>query len=388
MHPPDEGWGFPVLSPGVLLTRLEVPSLYDAGSDELYELTGEAFDLLSRCDGVHSLSELEMPQELLDYCLLEGLLRIANYPLPRRVPVLQNENPSLRYLMVEVTDRCNLHCRHCYLGEAGKRDIDVEVFRGVVEAFADMGGLRLIVTGGEPLLHPDFARLNQAVHGLTCRTVLATNGTLLSAAAVSELNFREVQISLDGMRSGHESLRGDGTFEAALAGCRAVRDEGLELSIATMIHSRNLGELAELEVLVRQLGAAAWALDIPVEAGRFTANRSLAPDLPAAVPYLELAFGEGVHEQGDSGGCGAHLACIDVSGSLLKCGYYRDLCGGAALPDLRGAWLAMPRTGLPVACADCDYVAECAGGCRFRAEQLGYPGLRDPVRCLQFGREL
>lgn len=368
-----------------MLTRLETPSLYNAASDELYELTEEAFELLARCDGIHMLPELELPQELLDYCLLEGLLRLASYPRFRDIPVFRNESPSLRYLMVEVTERCNLRCRHCYLGEAGKRDMERDVFLDITGAFAGMGGLRLIVTGGEPLLHPDFEKLNDAVLGLPCRAVLATNGTLLGGDRASELNFREVQISLDGMRASHDELRGDGAFAAALAGCQAVREEGLDLSIATMTHSRNLGDLKELETLVRELGAVAWALDIPVEAGRLADNPGFLPELKEAVPFLDLAFGEGVHEQGKSTGCGAHLACADVEGSLLKCGYYRQLSGGSALPDLRRAWKAVPRTGIPAACSDCEFVADCAGGCRYRAEQMRGKGSRDPVRCLQFG---
>jgi len=376
---------FPTLAPGLMLTRLEAPSLYDASSDELYELSEEAFELLRRCDGSHTLSELALPDELLSYCLEEGLLDTGLHPGARQVPLFRNEVPSLRYLMVEITDRCNLRCRHCYLGDSGKRDMDVDLFDNVVGAFTEMGGLRLIVTGGEPLLHPDFERLNAALAELPCRVVLATNGTLLGPDLAGELHFREVQISLDGTRASHDELRGEGSFEAALRGCEAVRGAGLDLSIATMIHSRNLGDLPALETMVSDLGTVAWALDIPVETGRLAANPGFLPELSEAVPYLELSFGEGVHEQGGSAGCGAHLACVDVGGSLLKCGYYREMSGRSALPNLRRAWREVPRTGIPSACSDCEYVADCGGGCRFRAERLGGQGSRDHVRCLQFG---
>ncbi len=385
MQPLDEGSGFPVLAPGLVLTELEAPSLYDIYDDELYELTPDAFDLLARCDGCHSLDELGLPRELLDYCLLEGLLHITNLPHPHAVPTRHNESPSLRYLMVEVTERCNLRCRHCYLGEAGSRQMDVRRFEDLAGAFAALGGLRLIVTGGEPLLHPEFASINGAVADLSCRCILATNGTLLDPETAAGLNFQEVQISLDGARESHDALRGAGSFEAALAGCRAAWEAGLDLSIATMIHSRNIGDLPELETIVRGMDVVAWALDIPVETGRLSDHREFLPELESAVPCLEFAFGEGVHEQGASGGCGAHLACIDVDGSLLKCGYYRDLSGGPALPDLRRAWQAVPRTGIPEACAGCRVVEDCAGGCRYRAECLSGEGAPDRVRCLQFG---
>lgn len=376
---------FPALAPSLMLTRMEAPSLYDTSSDELYELTEEAFELLRRCDGSYTLEELALPSELLDYCVKEGLLDIDLHPRARQITLFRNEVPSLRYLMVEITDRCNLRCRHCYLGDAGKRDMDAGLFHDAACAFAEMGGLRLIVTGGEPLLHPDFERFNAEVAGLPCRAVLATNGTLLEPGLAGKLNFREVQISLDGTHASHDDLRGDGSFEKALEGCEAVREAGLDLSIATVIHSRNLRDLQELEAVVRELGAVAWALDIPVEAGRLAANPGFLPDLNEAVPYLDLSFGAGVHEQRGGSGCGTHLACVDVGGSLLKCGYYRELSGGPALPNLRRAWRSVPLTGIPPACSDCEFVADCCGGCRYRAERLGGQGSRDLVRCLQFG---
>ncbi len=385
MRPLDDDWGWPVLAPGLVLTQLETPSLYDIYRDELYELTPDAFELLGQCDGLHALNELSLPHQLLDYCLLEGLLNIATLPRPCEVQIRRNEQPSLRYLMVEVTERCNLRCRHCYLGDAGSREMEVERFRELAGAFAALGGLRLIVTGGEPLAHRSFAQINEAVADLSCRCILATNGTLLSPRIASGLNFQEVQISLDGTRSSHEALRGDGSFDAALAGCRAASEAGLDLSVATMIHARNLADLPELATVVRKMEAVAWALDIPVETGRLANHREFLPELGAAVAFLELAFGEGVHEQGAASGCGAHLACIDVNGALLKCGYYRGLTGGPALHDLRGAWQAVPRTGIPEECAQCTVVENCAGGCRYRAECLDGSGAPDRVRCLQYG---
>ncbi len=381
----DEEGGYPTLAPGLMLTRLESPSLYDAYRDELYEVTPDAFELLGQCDGLHGLNDLAIPHDLLEYCLLEGLLRLAALPQRRQVAIFRNETPSLRYLMVEITERCNLRCLHCYLGEVGSREMDLDTFRAVATSFAEIGGLRLIVTGGEPLLHSDFEGINETVAGLPCRSILATNGTLLTDTIAADLNFHEVQISLDGMGDSHDALRGEGSFERALAGCRAVREAGLNLSIATMIHSRNLVSLPELKSTVRGMDAVAWALDIPVQAGRLTANTDFLPDLAEAAPLLDLAFGEGVHEESAGSGCGAHLACADVEGSLLKCGYYRTLSGGPAVPDLRASWHALPRTGIPASCSGCPVVAECAGGCRYRAEKLCGVGGPDRVRCLQFG---
>lgn len=372
---------YPRLKEGVFLKQLEKPCVYNTLNDELYELSPEAADFLSLCDGTRHLDALPREKEFLDYCLAEDILEILPSPSRRVVKKGVNEIPSLRYLMVEVTDRCNLCCRHCYLGKAENKDLAWETLSRILDDFDQLGGLRLMVTGGEPLLYPYFHLLNRALEDRSYRPVLITNGTLLEDFEFSSLRFREIQFSLDGLEDGHDFLRGKGTFRKAEKALREALRAGLEVSVATVIHRRNLRELKDLGKFLSDLGVSAWTLEFPVVWGRLLENPDLVPEVEETVPFFELEWGSGPHEGAEGFACGAHLAAVDTSGRLIKCGYYRELSGGKVEGGLRAAWRSLPKMRLEGRCRTCELLPECGGGCRFRAELMEGPGGRDLLMC-------
>ncbi|WP_287152527.1 radical SAM protein [Candidatus Solincola tengchongensis] len=376
---------YPRLQDGIYLKQLERPCVYDTRTDELYELSPEAMVFLSHCDGAHTISNLQPEEHFLAYCLEEGILELLSRAEPTVVRVGINELPSLRYLMVEVTERCNLRCRHCYLGEAGEKDMDPDLLLRLLDDLDDIGGLRLMITGGEPVLYPHFQRLNRALAGRTFRPVLITNGTLIDGSLLSTLNFREIQFSLDGLEEGHDFLRGKGSFRRTLEAVRETLVSGKEVSVATVLHRKNMHELEKLGRFLRDMGVHSWTLEYPVAMGRMAANQGLMPKIEEAAPFFSLEWGSGPHA-GESGyACGAHLAAVDVSGRLMKCGYYRQLSGGSVNGGLRSAWRALPKMRLEGVCASCTEREGCGGGCRFRAELMDGPGGRDLLMCARLG---
>ncbi|MCJ7652415.1 MAG: radical SAM protein, partial [Actinobacteria bacterium] len=322
----------------------------------------------------------------LDYCLEEAILVESKELDTRSVEVGRNEIPSLRYLMLEVTDRCNLTCRHCYLGEGTGQELELVTIRGVLEEFGEMGGLRLIVTGGEPLLHRRFKKINRFVGDRPFRSILVTNGTLIDDEIAGSLLFNEVQVSLDGMEKGHDFIRGPGSFEKACLGVNSLRKAGMDLSVATMVHRENVNELDRLESFVREVGAVSWTLDVPCEAGRLSGGGdAIIPDVEDCLKEMERAFGSEQHQPSGDYACGAHLACVKVNGELAKCGFYEDWNGGTVEGGLRNAWNSLPKIKLEDLECDCAYLRDCGGGCRFRAEGSGGRKGPDPFKCAQFG---
>jgi radical SAM protein with 4Fe4S-binding SPASM domain len=377
------------LGEGFFLKHLEEPCAYNVDSDDLYELSPEAMEVLARCDGTHTVKELGAEEGFLAYCLEEGVLESLPGPRRRVVKVGRNEKPSLRYLMLEVTDRCNLRCRHCYLGDAGVVDLEWETARRVLDDFEDIGGLRLMVTGGEPLLYPHLDMLNRGLAGRSYRSVLISNGTLMEDVDLGRLNFKEVQFSVDGLEEGHDRLRGKGNYRKVMAAVRRARRAGIDVSVATVIHSRNLHELERLGETLNEMDVSSWTLEYPVEWGRMEDNRELMPPLEDAAPLFDMEWGWGAHEGAPGYACGAHLANVEPGGRLLKCGYYREASGGHVGADggLRRAWLELPKMRMEGACAACDVLAECGGGCRFRAELMAGTDGPDPLMCARMGKE-
>lgn len=376
------------LKDDVFLKRLEMPAVYRTSDDSLYEVDEKTFAFLQMCDGRLRVSELKPPDEFLHYILSEGIAVLSDTSKVRKNEVGTNLIPSLRYLLVETTNRCNLSCRHCYQGEAKAIDLPLGDFLKVTEEFEEMGGLRLIVSGGEPLLHPRFDKINQLMKKRAFRSILLTNGTLLNESVINELNFGEVQVSLDGLEEGHDFLRGSGSFEKSFQALRRLIKTGIPVSVATMVHARNVDEFEELERLVKELGAISWSIDVPSKTGRLEEHGELLPPLDRLRNILQLQFGAEIHDSQSNLVCGAHLACVRSNGVLTKCGFYTDWSGGSISKGLRKCWQELPRMSLSELNCDCGFVNECRGGCRYRAECYNNAKGADPIKCLLYGIEI
>ena len=102
------------------LKRLEEPCIYDIANDELYELGEDAYRFLLGCCRGEKPVVQKQDEEFIQYCLSENLIEFSETPVRRKIFPLPAPTPSLRYLELIMTDRCNLQCRHCYLGEGSR----------------------------------------------------------------------------------------------------------------------------------------------------------------------------------------------------------------------------------------------------------------------------
>ena len=135
-------------------------------------------------------------------------------------------HPELRSLFLEITPFCNEHCLHC-----GSRcgDIDVsgmltkdEIITALKQVKRDFNikRMRLCVTGGEPLLRPDFFEIMDEANKLGFGWGMTSNGTLVdkeAARKLKETGLRTVSVSVDGLKQTHEWFRqSPGCYEKRL----------------------------------------------------------------------------------------------------------------------------------------------------------------------------
>ncbi len=368
------------LSEGFVLKRIETPSVYDVRGDELYELDEDGFGFLVSCAGPDGCDFDTADPEFVNYCLSEGILT-ANTVEVKRPPVGASPVPSLRYLEFQITDRCNLKCRHCYIGEPKNKEIPIQQCKAVLDEFEAMQGLRLMITGGEPLMHSRFPEFNRLLPGYGFRKILFTNGLLLNRMSIEELNVDEIQISIDGMERGHDAMRGEGTFRNAIRAVEETLRAGMQVSVATMVHRENLTEFDEMEHLFRRLGIKDWTVDVPCPEGRLREDDVLRVEPKTGGRFLGYGFGSGLHAGGEGFGCGLHLAAVLPGGEVCKCAFYRDSPAGNVREGLASAWgriKPVDLNSLDCASLSCPVLCECRGGCRYRAAaRLGDPNARN-----------
>jgi MoaA/NifB/PqqE/SkfB family radical SAM enzyme len=149
---------------------------------------------------------------------------------------------------IRLLEACNLHCAHCY---AKNRDrsarMDLHTFRDVLDTSLRIDPSRrgqsvVYLSGGEPLIHPEF----QAILAEACRrfervTVL-TNGIGVGAALPDLLPHRDrlcIQVSLDGDRATNDAIRGAGSFDAAVAALHALDQHGLRHWLSYTVSQTN-----------------------------------------------------------------------------------------------------------------------------------------------------
>ncbi len=203
-----------------------------------------------------------------------------------------DDTVSIANVTVNVTNRCNLRCTHCYNApdreELGALEL-TEGLQGIRPALAD--GASLILLGGEPLLAPD--RLEVIVRGtrdlFDVPPMLSTNGTLVDEPMARRLAGLDVdvQVSLDGPDAAtHDPIRGEGTFDRALRGVRLLGEAGLGVTLSMVYDRDNLDRMEAYLDLALALDAREVRF-IPLRLiGRAAAEPGRAPDQLAALHHV------------------------------------------------------------------------------------------------------
>ena len=106
------------------------------------------------------------------------MLRLAAYQDELR------KIPKLRYLFLELTDRCNLNCKHC--GSKCTANNSTYLEYSIIEKTLyqvarkyNPSEIMICITGGEPFLHPDIYKIIYLSRSLGFLVGITSNGTLI-----------------------------------------------------------------------------------------------------------------------------------------------------------------------------------------------------------------
>lgn len=149
-----------------------------------------------------------------------------------------------------LTRRCNLRCIHCYANSDARfypGELTLTECQGVIRDLARFGVPAVLLSGGEPTIHPDFLEIAETATGTGLRVTLSTNGTLLDRPLVRRLKalgLAYVGISLDGIGAAHDRFRGrTGAFAGAVEAFRLCREEGQKAGLRLTLTRHNVREL-------------------------------------------------------------------------------------------------------------------------------------------------
>lgn len=164
-------------------------------------------------------------------------------------------------VLVELTYRCNLDCYFCYndLDLKGVPLSTAQYFR-FFEDLREMQVLYLILTGGEPLAHPDFMALGRKARELGFVVRIKSNGHALrgklARSIKEEIDPYLIEVSLHGARpeTHDRQTRVPGSFERLMANLEEMLAVGLRVKLNSTLTAYNEGEIAEMFAIADRLG--------------------------------------------------------------------------------------------------------------------------------------
>ena len=304
---------------------------------------------------------------------------------------------------LELTLACNLQCKHC-ASSATRRtrnnELSFHELLAICDQFPDLFVQEVDLTGGEPLLRPEWIKVAEHLRKLGIDTRMVTNGILLreNAQQLADSGIKTVGVSLDGLEETHDYIRKkSGLFKHIVSGIEAALAKGVPIAIITAVNDTNIGQLPALQSLLQELGIEHWQLQPIFSLGRardeaINLSNETYLELGSYIRHLKTtcntsaisimpADGVGYFTDLDTRerawkGCPAGISSCgitsdgNVKGCLSLPGHFNE--GNLRERDFWSIWFdensfafnrQFSKSDLNGNCKDCNYGTQCKGGC-------------------------
>jgi len=160
---------------------------------------------------------------------------------------------------LQVTDRCNYECIHCYQEHTKEDPLSTDDIRRLLTEMSELGVLYVTLMGGEFFMRRDADEILRMAHEMGFFITLKTTGHHIHerrADLIANLRPIEVQLSVYGAGSAvHDTVtRQAGSFERTMAAARRLHARGVTLHLMCPLMEINGDELDALQALADELG--------------------------------------------------------------------------------------------------------------------------------------
>lgn len=183
---------------------------------------------------------------------------------------------SPMHATIEITEKCNLRCKHCYLcADIHKTAmITYEQFLSLVNTLVENNVVNIEITGGEIFMHPRILDILKVCYKNFAMVGVLTNGTVMTDEVLELITEHKdrtvVNISIDSIDSEiHDDFRGmKGAWKASCNTIERLAKRGVKVRMASSISKDNMWTLDKLADLAISLGAAVFSFNFIEEFGR------------------------------------------------------------------------------------------------------------------------
>jgi Fe-coproporphyrin III synthase len=169
----------------------------------------------------------------------------------------QRRLESLPLVTLYLSERCNSRCVTCDYWRTGTRDMTLAAVRRLLPSLERLGTHTALLSGGEPLLNPEWPQIAEALRGAGLKLWLLSSGLSLAKHANQvATRFDRVTVSLDGTDAAtYAAIRGLDAFDKVCEGIAAVATAGAPVTLRVTLQRANYGQLPGFVRLARSLGA-------------------------------------------------------------------------------------------------------------------------------------
>lgn len=243
---------------------------------------------------------------------------------------------------VDVTNRCNFSCQYCYTS-ANERikkqdELSLEEITLLFKELSEIGVLKVLISGGEPLIRDDIEKILLLTKWFPFATYLSTNGTLITkkvAKIIKKANVSLITVSLEGpVGKIHNRVRATPfSFKDTLRGIEILRNEKISFAIGTTLNSINISYMFKMINFASTLGAELFAIQVLCPAGRAVKNLNIIPDYQTFKDFfLRLT------DLKKNGRLPIKVKLNVVNESPVFWEYYYPLAESGRLGDLKKIW--------------------------------------------------
>lgn len=210
-------------------------------------LTKKEWDFLLKCDGVQDIQLTEEEQKWWNNSRVRVMVKEDAGPIDDWQKPIAYDNYFFTMVEWRITDRCNYNCLHCYNAadeSANSAMWDLEDAYGFLDQARDCGVQAIILSGGEPMMHPHFLDIYKAVYerGMYVSEIL-TNGYYLTQEILDEIlkyGYKPLfKVSFDGFGY-HDWMRDCvGAEKTAIKAFELLAKNGFPILVNSQINNKN-----------------------------------------------------------------------------------------------------------------------------------------------------
>lgn len=160
----------------------------------------------------------------------------------------------------KITNKCNLKCKHCYLGKLDGFELPFEKADEIADTIINSNVMEVTISGGECLTYKGIEKIIKKflINGI--KVDVFTNALLLKNVLdkidsdILNKSALLFYVSVDGLKSSHEQIRGKNTFDKTIENIKYAIEKGYPVVTNTVINKINYCDIMDMIVLLKQMG--------------------------------------------------------------------------------------------------------------------------------------